>query len=389
MRKLLTFSLVAALLFAGWRLLSPFAPPLPGYRGLSATAELPSWQEARLTMQRWADDVKNRLMGIDYDQTRTNVVDGLKNGVDRVKEAIDDPEQVKQQLTQRLNKIVDNVEAVNDQLLIQGRDPRELLAKHFGGRHLPRPSDAETSSRTQKTPAGIQVLAGDNGVPDSIVRQAAETVQTLSLPIVQAKLGQAPSNQAVVVLYSTKNAYRKALTGAGVDADLITPIVENTNGICIGTDVWLPLYSLQDKSSLANVLTHELTHVVFNEQGLGTKLPTWVNEGVAWDAGMTAMKKVNPAMARRMASSLNSQLGRAAKEGRILPLAASEEDILRADYNVEWQDYQAVDDLIKKYGEDRLRAFLTGARRSGVAASFQAQYGMSITRFEREFAAAL
>ncbi|MZP30428.1 hypothetical protein GTO91_11965 [Heliobacterium undosum] len=389
MRKLLAFLAIALLLLTGWRVMSPSMPNLSGHPGLSGKGIASSWQEAQTAAQKWTEALKDRLTGIDVGQTPATVVDSLKNGVDRVKDAIDDPEQVKEQLNRRLGEIIDNVEALNDQLLVQGRDPRELLAKHFGSRHLPRPSDPETASRSRKTATGIQILAGDSGVPDSIVQQAAETVQTTALPIVQAKLGQAPSNQTVVVLYSTKTAYRKALTDAGVEASLITPIVENTNGICIGTDVWIPLYSLQDKSSLANVLTHELVHVVFNEQGLGSKLPTWVNEGVAWDAGMTAVKKINPAMARRLEKSLDSQIRRAAKEGRILPLSASEEDILRADYNVEWQDYLAVEHLIKKYGEERLRAFLTGARKTGVAASFQAQYGMSITRFEREFAAAL
>jgi len=59
--------------------------------------------------------------------------------------------------------------------------------------------------------------------------------------------------------------------------------------------MWIRLYNLHGKADLANVLTHELTHVAFNQAGIGYKLPLWLNEGTSWYTGLAAQESVNPA----------------------------------------------------------------------------------------------
>ncbi|MTV50173.1 hypothetical protein GJ688_14445 [Heliobacillus mobilis] len=310
----------------------------------------------------------------------------VQEGTQLVQSAVNNPEETQDKLNQRLTKILDDVNQLNQDLLAHARDPRRL-AEQFGVRHLPRPKDPDVDARTQKTPVGLHIVPGDRGVSDSILQTATQLVQSTAMPILSVNLNHTPSDQTEIVLYSQKTTYGQALLQAGIDPNMILSIVQNTGGITIGSDVWIPLYNQQDRSMLGNVLTHELVHVVFNEEGIGEKLPTWMNEGIAWQLGMQAQKKLNPAMAREMTSLLNSQVRTASKQGRLLPLSASQEDILRADYNVEWEDYMAVDALVKKYGEEKLRTFLRDAVKKGVPNSFKACYGMTMEQYEAEFLA--
>ncbi|MGZ4134780.1 MAG: hypothetical protein ACXVC1_05755, partial [Tumebacillaceae bacterium] len=87
------------------------------------------------------------------------------------------------------------------------------------------------------------------------------------------------------------------------------------------------------------------------------------------------------------AAELTKQVQDAKQNGKLLPLTASEDDILTADYNVEWTDYLAIQNLISQdqNGPAKIDAFLNGIAKQGVDNSFQAQYGQSITQYEKEF----
>ncbi|MCL6517809.1 hypothetical protein [Alicyclobacillus sp.] len=234
----------------------------------------------------------------------------------------------------------------------------------------------------------VRLEAGDARVSQAVLRSAAGVVQSLSTGVVRQVTG-ASLKQAQVVLFSSPQTYRRALERAGVDAGEIDSIVQQTGGLTVGDTVWIPLYNLQDEADLANVLTHELTHVALNQLGIGDHLPTWVNEGTAWLAGMTAEQKVSPREASAQAAALDEQLREAASDGDLVPLAASESDILQAPYNVEWEDYRAVQALVSKDGLAAWKAFLQGIPAHGVDGSFTRVYGVSIHQYEQEFVDAL
>ncbi len=257
---------------------------------------------------------------------------------------------------------------------------QELLAEGMTANNHIRRLPTIQGERTVDLTNGITLSAGDPGVHNRVLTMAKDFISQVSLPILQTNLGQIPKNTKVV-LFSSKRAYANALAKGGVDAKEIPSIVSGTGGITVGSEVWIPLYALQNQSDLANVLTHELTHAVFNQEGIGDNIPTWLNEGTAWMDGMAAQKQVDPSDAELLTAAYNQDLQKAAQDGQLLPLTASEEDILNAPYNVEWEDYLAVKNLVQTYGSARFRTFLAHAH-SGVAQSYADTFGIKMSSYE-------
>jgi hypothetical protein len=170
---------------------------------------------------------------------------------------------------------------------------------------------------------------------------------------------------------------------------MIRNIVSQTGGVTVGSDVWIPLYALQDESDLANVLTHELTHVVLNQMGIGDQLPTWINEGVAWLNGREAQSRIAPDKVAAEDEAFAQQIRQAAAAGKLVPLSAGEEEILRAPYNVEWEDYLAVRQLIQQGGPASFQAFLRDAVKYGVDKSFALHYHTTLDQYEGAVESAL
>lgn len=255
------------------------------------------------------------------------------------------------------------------------------LAYHnLGVKYLLKPVDVQF----QDTSSGIQVSSGDRGVKEAFIHTADRIIHNISIPILQNNLGKTPSKNVQIVLFSSKESYAAELSRSGVTRNLIPNIVTHSAGITVGQDIWIPLYTVQDNSDLANVLTHELTHAVLNEQGIGNQLSTWINEGIAWHNGMLGMSQVSQAEAKQKSMVLNQQITQAARNGQLLPLSAGEADILRTHYNVEWEDYLAVENLIQKNGEQNFKAFLNNIPQIGLKKSFLKQFNEPINQYESE-----
>ncbi|HZW82451.1 MAG TPA: hypothetical protein VFF14_03375 [Candidatus Deferrimicrobium sp.] len=228
----------------------------------------------------------------------------------------------------------------------------------------------------------ITIAAGDKGVTLKTIQSALSIINTLSLPILQDNINLTPSKDVDIVLFSSKTSYANSLQKAGVDTKLIPALVANSGGVTVGADIWIPLYALQDKAELANVLTHELTHVVFNQIGIGENLPTWINEGTAWYDGLAAQAKVNSSETKLDMASLQNEVLAAGKSGKLYPLSANEPDIINAPYNVEYEDYLAVNYLIKNYGKATFQQFLQECENQSVNSAFQGNFGMGMKSFE-------
>ncbi|WP_018132248.1 hypothetical protein [Effusibacillus pohliae] len=285
-----------------------------------------------------------------------------------------DPNNIQQQVGQVLHTI----DQLDQQLVDQ------LLTRSLGIRNLPSLPEFHNPQTSDHSVGQIQVLAGDSGVTQADLQAAVKTIQNISLPILQQNLWK-PTETTRVVLFSSHEGYANALRKSGIQASMIPSIVSKTGGLTVGKDVWIPLYASKSNAELADVLTHELTHTALNEQGIGEVIPTWVNEGIAWHNGMAAMNQVDPRMAQQMTNALNRQIQQVAQRGQLLPLSASEQDMLRARYNVEWEDYLAVENLIRQGGMNKFRTFLAGTRKLGVSNSFATQYSESLHVYENEF----
>jgi hypothetical protein len=298
-------------------------------------------------------------------------LDSLQQALDRDFKQIEASQGDTSQLNQALSGLLHHLNQING----------DFPVHQLGIRHL----HTSKAHKAKKVNSSVGLSAGDNGVAPADLQLAAQTIQTISLPNLKDKLGMAPGNGTNIVLFSSPQTYGTALLNAGVSRNQIKKIVSETGGLTAGTDIWIPLYALQDQSELANVLTHELTHVIFNEKGIGDNLPIWMNEGLAWQNGMAAKQQVSPSKAQREEAALNDDLQQAINQGVLKPLTSDESAILSASYNVEWQDYQAVQSLMQKYGAAKVDEFLKNIPADGVNQSFLNAFGMPIQTFEQNF----
>ncbi len=255
----------------------------------------------------------------------------------------------------------------------------EHIAKKL--RSLP-PTQIATS---QKVATNVYIKAGDNAVSAKRLTQARQIIEDISLPTLNALVGLSPAKTIQVVLYSSSKTYANALSQANIDPSSIQSIVTNSGGLTVDTTIWIPLYNLTDNSDLANVLSHELFHACASSQGYGNQLPTWINEGTAWRIGLTAMQKVNPHKASLEMTYFEVDVRNAAKKGIILPLTASENDILNAQYNIEYEDFMAVELLVKQHGTSTYKTFIQNLKTENVGTDFQYTFNTTIDSFQNSF----
>lgn len=250
-----------------------------------------------------------------------------------------------------------------------------------GLRSLP----ATSAGSGQLVATNVYLSSGDRGVSSSRLTQAGQVIRTISLPTLNSVLGLTPAKPINIILFSSATTYGNSLLKAGVAADSINSIVSDTGGLTVGTSIWIPLYNLQDNSDLANVLSHELFHACSASQGFEDKLPIWLNEGTAWRIGLTAMQTVNSQKTSLEMAYYEADVKKAAQSGTLLPLTASEDEILKAQYNVEYEDFMAVEQLIKQYGSANYKAFIQNLKTKTLDQDFQDSFHTSITDFQAGF----
>lgn len=231
----------------------------------------------------------------------------------------------------------------------------------------------------------IVISAGDKGVLPTRLNKAGQIIKKISLPVLNTVVGLSPAKSIHIVMFSSPRTYANALREAGIDSNSIQEIIADTGGLTVDTSIWIPLYNLGDDSDLTSVLSHELFHACISSQGYDDEFPTWLNEGTAWRIGLMAMQKVNPQKTSYEMAYFEADVKNAAKKGTMLPLTASEEDILNAHYNVEYEDYLAVEQLVKQNGTAAYKTFIQNLTRESVKKDFQNTFNTSIENFQNSF----
>jgi hypothetical protein len=228
--------------------------------------------------------------------------------------------------------------------------------------------------------------SGDHRVSARSLVNVAALLKQISFPILRKDSGSLPSAGTNITLYATVSGYR-SVAQRMFAASEVPVVVQQTGGFASGSNVFIPVYKYRTKGFLVNTLTHELTHVLLNQQGIARMLPTWMNEGYAWYNGLAAQSKVDPQAVQALKSQLLKQLAVATEHHTFLPLSANERQILNMnhEYNVEFADYMAVQGLISGYGVSRFKLFLQGIRQYGLQSSFERQYQMSLASYEADF----
>ena len=249
------------------------------------------------------------------------------------------------------------------------------------------PNTQTTSNQISLT--NVVVKAGDNSVSATKVQTASQIIKDISLPTLNTVVGLTPATKIDIVLFSSAKTYGNALLKTGMDRNSIQSMISNTGGVTINTTIWIPLYNLEDNSDLANVLSHELFHASTASQGYGNQLPIWINEGTAWRIGLMAQQKVDPQKASSEMAYYENDVKKAAQNGTLLSLDASENDILNSNYNVEYEDFMAVEQLTKSYGATTYKTFIEKLKSQSVNNDFQTTFHSSLNTFQSSFLKAL
>lgn len=237
----------------------------------------------------------------------------------------------------------------------------------------------------------IRVTLQESGAPPILsmpLQNPADSVRNLvthvSVPIVSANTGRGITHTSFV-LYPTASLYASA-TSKYFGSNAATAAAD-TGGFTVRSTVAIPIYKYQSTAALVNTTTHELTHAVLNNAGIGQKLPTWMNEGFAWYNGMQAERQLDPSAVSMLTKQLRMQLETARQKSRLLPLDAPVAQIIQMNqvYNVEFVDYLAVNHLITQYGIHNFRHFLNDIRIYGVNLSFILNFHTSLGKYESSF----
>ncbi|MCL6547340.1 MAG: carboxypeptidase-like regulatory domain-containing protein, partial [Alicyclobacillus sp.] len=131
-----------------------------------------------------------------------------------------------------------------------------------------------------------------------------------------------------------------------------------------------------------DVLAHEFLHCLVGT--VSQSLPDWVNEGLAWYVGIGAEVGESPDDLVRSALQWDqwADVVRHAARGDLYPLTSG--DPLAARYNVEAQDYFAVNLLIQRYGLANVMRYIRRVDAAGDAAAFQSVFGQSESAFSKQ-----
>jgi hypothetical protein len=246
-------------------------------------------------------------------------------------------------------------------------------------------------------PAEITVLNGSGKVLNQMMRQVSDLLQKGEISQkVSREYGFAYQKPVRIYLAADDEDYKQLLVHYNVaDVQRTESIVQVSDGLTNGNIIFIPLnsYIMDGELSeryLTNALAHELTHVLSNQNGL-FRMPIWMEEGLAWQIGLKLQNEGDPSVvADGNKTWMRNLILRTKQEGKLIGLINDQEESLTAivKYNVELQDWMAMDFLLQQYGEDKLRNYLQLIRQE-TPEPFLNAFGTYQETFEKQFDASL
>ncbi len=241
------------------------------------------------------------------------------------------------------------------------------------------------SANYPKIKPQVVVVKGDHSVESSSIAQVLRILHTQSLPQVEKSLALSFQQPISVYLFGSRNGYLSGLEHWGIRQTVAATMVNRTNGVANGSVVYIPLYANTLKGSLYNVLTHELTHVIFNQNQIARSIPTWINEGVAWMEGLQTQADVAKRSEMMLVKRGEAQVLAAFGNHEGVSLTSGENAMLQAPYDVELEDYMAVTKLVHTFGWKNMVHFMKDSVHEGPDTSFQKVFAESIRHYMNEF----
>jgi hypothetical protein len=271
--------------------------------------------------------------------------------------------------------------------------PVRFIAEAFGSQVEWFGEDGYVKISGGKEAPPVRVIGADPAVVDG---QAAELMKMVKdhrlIEQVEQTAGLKFQGPVWVYLANSEPGYVDALRryASGKNAAELAKVAE---GLAYDNHVILPMHKNETPEELRMTLTHELLHVLINQNGGALQVPSWINEGLAWRVGIEARYASEPPVMReRMEGWIRKHVLDAYLDGAYQPLIGDPFDKLDAlsgvSYNVELQDYLACKVLLQKYGEDAMRLYLREVA-SGRSGAFVKAFGVTEQEFERQFQAYL
>jgi hypothetical protein len=235
----------------------------------------------------------------------------------------------------------------------------------------------------------IQLIRGDSGVQDKTLTRIGDLIQGRAADVVYVTTKLQYNAPLYLFIDSNKTAYAKDLK-THFSASRLTNEVDESLAIQFNDHIYFPIYKFADDKTdgeIENTLAHEMTHAVLYQNGIEAKLPIWINEGFSWYVGNRAEKKIDSQAETQTEWEIQETILYEAKEHKLYTLDQSNTMFTNREpeYNMEWEDYLAVRELIQQYGIPRFQSFLLCLQTESLDVAFQKTYGIRIASFEQEF----
>ncbi|GMA51280.1 hypothetical protein GCM10025857_26370 [Alicyclobacillus contaminans] len=228
------------------------------------------------------------------------------------------------------------------------------------------------------------VSAADSEVTAGDLQSVANLFEHI-YPLDVNRTGLAPSQKMNIVLYGTADDYKQHFIQEGYSSDEAQQIADQSIATEEGTNtisVLLPSYDLTDG---LNILAHEFTHALIAT--VSNQIQSWANEGVAWTDGIAGELDGSPDEVLQQGLQWYEWVDIVAhqQQGDLLPLGGA--DPLSGDYNVEDQDYFAVQQLIDQFGMDKFMQYVKAIDTNPNA--FAQTFGETFDQFSQSVTAKL
>ncbi|TCP57799.1 copper amine oxidase-like protein [Tumebacillus sp. BK434] len=275
--------------------------------------------------------------------------------------------------------------------LINGRTmvPVRFINESFG--NLVKWDPAGVVDITSFNSPRVRVIGSDAKLVEGQVYSVQqEILQKGIVQKVQQMAGYSFNGPVWVYLSNSDAGYKDALIReTGASSTEAAQMASWANGVAYGDTIVLPLHKQESDYGRVRTIAHELSHVLFNQNEVD--LPSWVNEGFAWQASLDIAFENGPQVLRgrqdllardEVLGALNNGAYRPLINGSYSKLVALGE----ANYNLELQDYLAMQELKAQYGQDKVQAYLKRFAGTGTAdANFRGEFGLSMTEFGDAF----
>lgn len=251
----------------------------------------------------------------------------------------------------------------------------------LGQRFLAQAGDTTLNLSMPALPTGSTEAAGvhaqvvaTTGVTPEQLQSAANIVKRV-LPYDESTTGLEPAGTIEVDLYATTAAYIKHFEQEGYSVATATNFGTQSQAMTEGSQsLSINLQGLNSEFEV-DVLAHELTHALIGT--VSVSLPSWLNEGLAWHQGVGA--EVDGSPSTLLSASRQWQVWEDIvnhqKIGDLFALGAASS--LSPAYNVEAQDYFAVEQLIRQFGLAAVYQFVERIDSMGESSAFSTTFAES------------